>query len=107
MKISHRTMSSLKEWQIWVENVFMPMNEFCEKVILENAYLIREKDMPECLLYFVTHVSSYKAILPKWNARDFSEYTPLIAFPSGLTEYAEQSYRELKKEQLRMIGRSS
>lgn len=96
----------LREWQIWVENVFMPLNVLREKLILENAYLIREEEMPECLLKFVTHVSSYKAMLKKWSDGDFSEYIPLIEFPSELTEYALKSYQELKSEQLMLISKA-
>ena len=70
----------LQEWRIWVENVFMPLNVFRENLILENAYLIREKNMPECLLRYITHVSSYKAMIKKWDAGDFSEYIPMIEF---------------------------
>lgn len=94
-----------REWRVWVENVFMPLNEFREKLILENAYLIREQDMPACLLAFVTHVSSYKAMLAKWEMGDLSEFVPLVEFPSALTEYAAKSYQELKTEQLALIGK--
>lgn len=96
----------LREWQIWVENVFMPLNELREKLILKNAYLIREEEMPECLLRFVTHVSSYKAMLKKWSTGDFTEYVPLIEFPADLTEYATKSYQELKAEQLDLISKA-
>jgi hypothetical protein len=96
---------TLTEWRIWLQKVFTPLNEFREKLILENAYLIREEEMPECLLRFVTHVSAYKAMLSKWNMGDLSEYVPLIDFPEELDEYATTSYRELKAEQLKLIGR--
>jgi hypothetical protein len=96
----------LREWQIWVENVFMPLNELREKLILENAYLIREEEMPDCLLRFVTHVSSYKAMIKKWSTGDFSEYIPLIEFPAEMTEYAAKSYQELKTEQLKLISKA-
>jgi len=94
----------LAEWRIWSRSVFMPLNEYCEKLILENAYLIREEEMPKCLIDFVTHVSAYKAIIEKWNDGDFSEHTPALDFPVELDLYAEKVYRELKAEQLKLIG---
>lgn len=98
------TEEELTEWRVWSKNIFLPLNEFLEKLILENAYLIREEKVPECLLRFVTHVSAYKVILKKWESGDFSENTPALDFPVELEEYAAHSYRELKAEQLRLIG---
>jgi len=95
-----------KEWEIWLESVFMPLNLFGEKVVLENAYLIREAEMPQCLIDFLTHVSAYKALLKKWESGDKNEVMPLIDFPKELREYIRDSYLELKKEQLRLIGQN-
>ena len=93
-----------KEWEIWFESVFMPLNLFGEKIILENAYLIREAEMPKCIIDFLTHVSAYKALLKKWESGDKNEVMPLIDFPKELSEYIRDTYLELKKEQLRLIG---
>jgi len=98
------TEEELTEWRVWSKNIFLPLNEFLEKLILENAYLIREEKVPECLLRFVTHGSAYKAILKKWESGDFSENTPALDFPVELEENAAHSYQELKAEQLRLIG---
>jgi hypothetical protein len=92
------------EWRTWVKNVFMPLNEICEKVIIEKAYLIRETETPACLLQLVAHVSAYKALLKKWEQGDYSEKFALISFPDDLNEYASTSYKELKAEQSRLIG---
>ena len=95
-----------KEWEIWLESVFMPLNLFGEKVVLENAYLIREAEMPTCLIDFLTHVSAYKALLKKWETGDKNEVMPLIDFPKELSVYIRESYLELKKEQLKLIGQT-
>ena len=87
----------MQYWRIWVESVFMPLNLRVEKIILENAYLIKEQAIPECLLKFVTHVSAYKAILKQWESGDFSEWTSIIPFPQELQVYAADSYRELNE----------
>ncbi len=34
------TVDELAEWRIWSKSVFMPLNEYREKLILENAYII-------------------------------------------------------------------
>lgn len=98
------TEQELSEWFIWMKNVFMPLNVIRERLIVDNAYLIREPEMPQCLLDFVTHVVGYCAILAKWEKGDLSEHYSIIEFPPELDEYAARSYSELKKEQARLIG---
>jgi hypothetical protein len=98
------TEQELLDWRIWMTNVFMPLNLHVEKLVLENAYLIREEKIPECLIQFLTHVSAYKAILKKWETGDYSELISVNDFPRELGEYATSSYQELKQEQLRLIG---
>ena len=99
------TEKELAEWRVWSKSIFRPLNESLEKLILGNAYLIREEEMPECLLKFVTHVSAYKANLAKWDMGDFSEHFTALDFPVEIDAYATKAYRELKAEQLRLIGK--
>lgn len=94
----------LREWRIWVENIFVPMYTASEALILKNAHLIREEGFPESLLRFMMHASLYKAMLVKWKQEDFQEYLPKIDYPTELNEYAQKSYLELKHEQLMLIG---
>lgn len=99
------TEQDIVEWRIWLTNVFMPNNEFIEKLILEKAYLIQEQEMPNCLLDFITHVSGYKAIIKKWEGGDFSENLSIIDFPVEVVKYSTDSYQELKRKQLELIGK--
>jgi len=85
--------------------VLMPLNEMKEQLILRNAYLIREAEIPECLLMFVAHSSAYKAVLKRWSDGDYSEHLSIIEFPEDLDFYASTSYQELKAEQLRLLRR--
>ena len=55
---------------LWMTTIFTPLNDIREKVIIENAHLIIEERMPQCLLDFVTHVVGYKAVLAKWANGD-------------------------------------
>ena len=96
-----------KEWRIWLVNVLMPLNDYREKIILDKAHLIREEEMPVCLLRFIAHVASYKAVIQKWTQGDFSEHLSIIDFPVEIHAYIKDSYRELKHEQTVLIGRKS
>ena len=71
----------LKEWMLWMTTIFMPLNNVREKIIIENAHLIVEEQMPQCLLDFVTHVVGYKALLSKWAEGDYSERRSMIGWP--------------------------
>lgn len=96
--------SDLREWRIWVENIFIPLYKASEDLIIQNAHLIHEEEFPESLLLFVMHASLYKAMVAKWKQDDYQEYLPKIDYPVALSEYAAKSYRKLKHEQLQLIG---
>jgi hypothetical protein len=91
------------DWHIWVEEVFMPLNQQLEQVLINKAHLIIEEEMPQCLKLFLAHSAGYKAVIKKWQMGDFSEGTSVIDYPAEIVEYAEQSYLRLKKEQQKLL----
>ena len=93
----------LNEWMLWMKTIFIPLNEVREKIIIENAHLIVEEEMPQCLLDFVTHVVGYKALLLKWAEGDYTEHRSMIGWPPEFDIYVEQSYRALKAQQTRLL----
>ncbi len=97
----------ISEWRIWVEKIFIPSNEKLEKVIIEKAHLLREKDIPDCLRYFIAHNAGYKVVAEKWRLKDFSEAISIIPYPKEIVEYSEKSFQHLKRLQLKMIGHIS
>jgi hypothetical protein len=93
----------LKEWVLWMKSIFMPLNDVREKIIIENAHLIVEEEMPQCLLDFVTHVVGYKALLLQWAEGDYTERRSMIGWPPEFDLYVERSYHALKAEQTRLL----
>jgi hypothetical protein len=93
----------LKEWVLWMTTIFMPLNDIREKIIIENAHLIVEEQMPQCLLDFVTHVVGYKALLAKWAEGNYAERRSMIGWPPDFDAYVERSYHALKAEQTRLL----
>ena len=93
----------VKEWVLWMTTIFMPLNDVREKIIIENAHLIVEEQMPQCLLDFVTHVVGYKAVLSKWAEGDYTERRSTIGWPPEFDLYVERSYKALKAEQTRLL----
>jgi hypothetical protein len=97
------TDEDLKDWVLWMRTIFIPLNEIREKIIIENAHLIVEEHMPQCLLDFVTHVVGYKAVLSKWAEGDYSERRSTIGWPPEFDVYVKNSYAALKAEQMRLM----
>jgi hypothetical protein len=93
----------MKEWVLWMTTIFMPLNDVREKIIIENAHLIVEEQMPHCLLDFVTHVVGYKAVLAKWAEGNYGERRSTIGWPPEFDSYVERSYQALKAEQTRLM----
>ncbi len=100
-----KSSEEVSEWRIWVENIFMPLNERILNLIINNTHLIGEAEVPFCLLSFIAHISGNKAIIKKWESGDFSEAIFPFQYPRDLKDYAESSYLELKKVQLRLLGK--
>jgi hypothetical protein len=97
----------LKEWMLWMTTIFMPLNDIREKIIIENAHLIVEEQMPQCLLDFVTHVVGYKALLARWAEGDYTERRSIIGWPPEFDNYVERSYKALKAQQTRLLHSSA
>jgi hypothetical protein len=95
--------SEMKEWMLWMNTTFMPLNDIREKIIIEKASLIIEEQMPLCLLDFVTHVVGYKAVVAKWAEGDYSERRSTIGWPPEFDVYVERSYAALKAKQTRLL----
>lgn len=95
--------SELKEWILWMNTIFMPLNDIREKIIIEKAYLVVEERMPQCLLDFVTHVVGYKAVMAKWAEGDFTERRSTIGWPPEFDIYVNRSYAALKAEQTSLL----
>jgi len=91
--------SEMKEWMLWMNTIFIPLNDEREKIIIKKAYLIVEEQMPQCLLDFVTHVVGYKAVMARWAEGDYTERRSTIGWPPEFDLYVERSYAALKAQQ--------
>jgi hypothetical protein len=99
--------AELAAWRLWMTEVFMPLNLQMEKVVTEHADLLDEVEMPQSFLDLCAHISSYKAVLKKWEMGDFSEHKAVIKFPKEILEYTTETYQQLKFEQTKLLGGTS
>lgn len=93
-----------EEWRLWIVEVFQPLNEKLEQVIIGKAHLVIEEDMPQPLKRFLAHSAGYKAVIKQWELGNYIESTSIIEYPVDLAVYAEISFKILRKEQLKLIG---
>lgn len=98
---------AMREWRLWVTEVLMPMNAIQEKLVLHSAHLIREQEVPACLLQLVAHIAAWKAVIKKWDEGNLAEQFALIPYPTQVSDYAAQAFRALKTEQLALIGKTT
>ena len=95
----------LNAWRLWMRTVFMPINEQMYSIVLNNAHLLIEPEMPECLLILQAHVSSFKAVVQAWEYKDYSAHESQVHYPSKeLFDYVTKSYKKLKLHQAELIG---
>jgi hypothetical protein len=100
------TKEEAEAWRLWMAEVFMPLNLVLEKTVVENADLLIEQRIPDCLLLLGAHVSAYKAVLKRWENGDYTEHTPLVNYPwKDVSAYVEKSFMKLKREQAKLLGR--
>ena len=99
------TKEDLLAWQLWITEVLMPLNVQMQKVIIENADLLDEPEMPKCLVTFCAHVSGYKANIKRWEEGDFSYWWSVVRYPGEeLHEYLRNTFLRLKTEQAEFLG---
>jgi hypothetical protein len=93
------------EWMVWMRAVMMPLNRQLFERILQGGDLLIESDMPQVLLDFSAHVSSWEAVLAKWDQKDTRQLVAVVNHPGrALFRYAESSYDKLKASQARLLA---
>lgn len=93
-------------WRLWISEVFLPIRERMETAVMDNGDLLLEDTMPDCLLQLCAHVEAFRPIAKRWEDKDYAEHIPPVEFPrEDLRVYLEESYRLLKTEQQRLLGK--
>ena len=83
----------------------MPLNEQMAGIIIGNADLLDEPEMPKCLQVLCAHVFAYRSVLKQWEQGDYTRNWSVINFPrEELLLYTEHTFKRLKAEQSRLLG---
>jgi hypothetical protein len=103
------TCKDVVAWRLWMSTVFTPVHQRMMELVLMNADLIEEPEMPHCLLALCAHVNGYQAVLREWETGDVStareDNISVVNFPSDeLADYAASAFSRLKAEQADLLG---
>jgi hypothetical protein len=96
-------------WRQWMTTVFMPLHQRMMELVLKNAALIEEPEMPSCLLAMCAHVAGYQAVLKEWETGEIStereDNISIVNFPGQeLADYATSAFSRLKAVQASLLG---
>jgi hypothetical protein len=90
------------EWRLWVEEIFIPMNEKIEKLIFEKSHLVVEDTIDPCFIEFLDHSAQYKVLVKQWSLDVFLNFHTEKKYPKALKTYIEDRLAKLRKEQRRI-----
>jgi hypothetical protein len=100
------TADDIKAWKTWMLIVFQPIHADMLTLITKNADLLVESDLPQPLQLFCAHVAAYKVVFERWSKGDFKEYVSVLDYPTKeMNEYLSSSFKRLKVEQSKLLGR--
>ena len=91
-----------ESWRRWRDGALMPANRKMRDLIVENADLLVETEIPQVLRDFCAHVTSAEIILAA-EAEGISE-RPLIPHPgAAYVKYVRKTFVALKLEQQQLL----
>ncbi|MEU0836322.1 hypothetical protein [Streptomyces sp. NPDC005969] len=95
----------LAEWRIWLSTVFIPNIKKMREIVVSKADLIIEAEMPPALIQLCAHAAGYEITAARWGEGDYRENFSAIPYPRlEITRYVRKSFRDLKREQNRLLG---
>jgi hypothetical protein len=90
----------LLAWRTWMREVFIPLHQRMEQVILSNLHLIVGGLVPSCIPTLLAHIAAYRPIIKRWDGGDFEIHFSGLSYPrTYLRDYVDKIYESLTEEQ--------
>jgi hypothetical protein len=86
-----------------MQNVFMPINERLEGLVVNQSHLLIADEMPPSLLALCTHVEAYRGVVAEWRVGHFTHSTAPVNYPTDVLTEARRWYAELKRQQVALV----
>jgi hypothetical protein len=94
-----------EEWMIWVKAALAPLNRQLADKLVKGGDLLIEQEVPPVLIRFIAHVSSWEAVIARWDQDDTSQLFAVVNHPGReLLNYAETGYSQLKETQAALLA---
>jgi hypothetical protein len=71
----------LRLWRLWAISAHQHRSTPAYEVIINEAHLLIEDEMPPCLLEFCAHKAGYDVLIERWKEGDFSEHLSVVTHP--------------------------
>ena len=90
-----------RDWTDWLTHALMPTNRRMREVIVGNAHLLIEPELPRPLRAFCAHVAALEVALARSAGAGHGPLEPTLIHHPGraLAEYLDASYASLRQEQ--------
>lgn len=102
------TDSDDERWMAWIRQELMPVNRQMRDVILKNAHLLIESELPEPLRAFCAHVAAYEVFLAAEPRSRGLVLPTLIRHPGDrYITYVNEAYAGLRQRQSRLLNQQA
>lgn len=83
-------------WRKWVTVAFLPSARRMRDIILQHGHLFIGSEIPETVLEFCSHVTSYEMLTTDWSS-GLSDGSPIVRHPGdAFIKYITHSYQTLR-----------
>ena len=108
----------LCNWMRVMEQVFLPLNQEIEHLVIHHSSLVEDGEVPEVLIEVAAHVAEFRSVMKKWQNYDpcggqwdhekvknayrtqgKKAFTPVMRYPRELKDHAKQKFNLLKRRQ--------
>ena len=99
-----RPEAGTQNWRRWRDGALMPSNRKMRDLIVENADLLVEAEVPQVLRDFCAHVSSVEIVLAAEAEAEGTKERALIPHPgAAYVQYVRETFAALKLEQQQLL----
>ncbi|MCF0069764.1 hypothetical protein LZD49_04725 [Dyadobacter sp. CY261] len=104
--IATSTEAERKVWKHYMQTIYIPTNDKIYDILVSKSDLLKEEDIPDCLLQLITHIVAYKVVAKGWEVGEGDENVEIVPFPLNAREHVYQEFGNLKKEQSGLLSRN-
>ncbi|NKE44405.1 hypothetical protein HB662_06420 [Roseomonas frigidaquae] len=103
--------AQLKAWMLWTQEIFLPLNERRQDIILRLHHLSVQSEIPPSFAAFLAHAQAFRATVANWKAggidertgRSRSDFCPALPFPAAFDREVAATLKALEAERVKLL----